>query len=89
MSYPPSDLIIDSMSASANELNFPRARRHHSTFFRDSLIAREMLRQAGVDSLLRNGHHRRRNEASQDLLFACVSFVLLLAAAVADFIFHL
>lgn len=34
-------------------------------------------------------HERRLNEASQELLFACMSFILLLAAAFADFVFHM
>lgn len=77
------------MSHPLFDLNQPRAHQHHLTFIRDSSIAREMLRQAGADRMLRNERYRRHDEASQDLLFACMSFVLLLAAAVADIVFHL
>jgi hypothetical protein len=33
-------------------------------------------------------HTRKQDEASQDLFFACISFVVLLAVAVADVAFR-
>jgi hypothetical protein len=51
---------------------------HHASFIKSS------AEQSGLSEQLT----RRTDEASQDLFFACMSFVVLLAVAVADVIFH-